>query len=136
MIPLLFTSPLPALINTLPAKFAELGQTGVEVRRLTPATRPRKFVLLLGDGGPRTREVHRLYRVRAQVWATFANGATDWDTVNTLAAQLQLLLERFAKESPLVATVTDSTGPDTVQDPAGVEYRFLTVEYQLRGVPA
>lgn len=136
MIPLLFTSPLASLIGALPAQFAELGQAGVVVRRVTPAERPQKFVLLLADGGPRTREVHRLFRVRAQVWATFPNKTTDWDTVQAMAGQLQFLLERFAKTSPLIATVTDSTGPDAVQDPSGVEYRFLSVEYQLRGVPA
>ncbi|MEV5042702.1 hypothetical protein [Microbacterium sp. LMI1x-1-1.1] len=136
MIPLLFTDPIPELVSVMPARLAELGEEGVVVKRVTPKERPARFVLLVGDGGPRTREVHRLYRVRAQVWATHANKQTDWDGVCELAKHVQYVLERFARTSTSIATVTDSTGPDAVQDPSGVEYRFLSVEYQLRGIPA
>lgn len=136
MIPLIFDNPLPWLIGWMPDQFTELGQAGVVVKRVTPKDRPRKFVLLLADGGPRLQEVHRLFRIRVQVWATFPNGETDWDTLTTLAAQTQYLLEKAAKTSPLIAKVTDSTGPDDVTDPNGAEYRYLTVELQLRGIPA
>ena len=136
MIPLRFTSPISDLLTYMREELPERGHADAVAKRQTPGTRPNKFLLLVGDGGPRLQEVHRLYRVRAQAWVTSANGTTDWDGVNEFAADAQYLMERFAKDSPLIATVTDSTGPDAVQDPSGVEYRFLSVEYQLRGTPA
>lgn len=135
MIPLIFQTPLPWLIDWLPDEYAALGQEDVTVRRVTPDERPRKFVLLRDDGGPRLREVHRLHRIGAQVWATFENGTTDWDTLNAMSAQLLYLFEKAVKVSPLIATVTDSNGSYPVQNGPD-EYRYLTVELQLRGIPA
>lgn len=133
MIPLQFPSPVSDLIAWMPGAFAELGQPGVDVKRTTPETRPQKFVLLRDDGGPRVAEVHRIHRLGVQVWATFQNGTTDWDTLNTLASQTAYLLEKSVSVLPNLATITDSSGPSTVLEGPN-EYRYLTAALMMHGV--
>lgn len=135
MIALQFPSPVSDLIAWMPGQFAALGQSGVVVKRITREARPRKLVLLRDDGGPRVAEVHRIHRIGAQVWATFENGQTDWDTLNELAAQTAYLFEKAVGVIPRLATITDSSGPAAVLE-GDVEYRYLTAALQMRGVRA
>lgn len=135
MIPVTFDSVLPQLIQlgqlALTADFP-----GVQMRRQTPTVRPQLFVLLLSDFGSRTQEIHKLERVRAQAWATFPDGRTDWDKCLALAKAVQFFLETANTVVPHISAVTDSNGSYPIRDESGVEYRFSTVEYQLRGAAA
>lgn len=138
MIPLVFAPLLPVLLAWLPLQ-PELDDprfAGLQIRRKTPSTRPNRFILLREDKGRRTQEVHRFSRISVQVWATINATTDDWDVTNALASATQAALERFPSSTPLVSAVTDSNGSYPVRDESGVEYQYLTIEYQLRGAAA
>ena len=136
MIPVAFTTPIPALIADLPARLASHGIPEPVVRRRTPSPRPHRFVLLRDDGGPRAEDVHRLVRVGVQVWATYPNGDTDWDGLAVLAKWTQFEMENAKAFIPQISAATQSNGSYPVVDESGTEYRYFTLEYLMRGEAA